>query len=188
MRLPVSLVLPLLVGAAQAASKSAKVYIFQKPGFGTSSTIPTLTQEEAKLVIAQRLGASQRHSLSGVSDDALAHINAFGGPQKQLFANDGQDVRSQLLIVIDNATSEAAARYQKECSLTKPAFEISTPLLTTATERLISDSIEENPFEEISPECRILYNNVPSNNRCWPEKSKIMQFHAASVSYLEPQY
>lgn len=184
MRLPVSLVLPLLVGAVQAASETAKVYIFQKPEFPTSSNIPTLTPEEARLVIAQRLGSSQRHSLSDASDDALAHINAFGGPQKQLFSNDGQDERSQLLIVIDDATPEIAAQYQKAWAPIKPAFEISTPS-RTANEQLISNVIEEKPTE-INPECRITNNDIPSNKRCWPGKSKIMQFHAASVSYLGP--
>jgi hypothetical protein len=188
MRLPASLVLPLLVAAGQAASEPAKVYILQKPEFPTSSTIPTLTPEEAKLVIAQRLGSSQLYSLSDASDDALAHINAFGGPQKRLFANDDQDERSQLLIVIENVTPEVAARYQKEWAPIKPAFEISTPPSKTANERLISDVSEEKPSMEFNPECRITRNDVPSNKRCWPGKSKTLQFNAGSVSYLGPEH
>jgi hypothetical protein len=178
MRFQISLVLTLLAGTIQATLETAKVYILQKPEFPTSSNIPTLTPEEAKLVIAQRLGFSQLHSLKEASDKALAHINTFGGPQKQLFANAGQDERSQLLIVIDDATPEVAARYQKEWAAIKPAFEISTPSSSMANEKLISD------VEQISQECRITSNDVPSNKRCWPEKSKIMQFHAISVSKL----
>ena len=181
MRLPLSFVLPLLVGTGHAASESAKVYIFQKPEFQTTSAIQTLTPEDAKLVIAQRLGTSQRHVLSGASRDALAHINTFGGPQKQLLPSDNQDVRSQLLIVIDNAISEAATRYQNAWASTKPAFEISSSLWTTATEQLISNSIKEDPSTEINRPCKMTHGEFSSSNGCWPEKSKIVQFQAASV-------
>jgi hypothetical protein len=184
MRLPVSLVLPLLVGAVQAASETAKVYIFQKPEYPTSSIIPTLTPEEARLVIAQRLGVSRYHSLRDVSKDALAHINAFGGPQTQLFANDGEHGRSQLVVMIDNASPEVAAQYQKEWAPIQPAFEISNAPSRTANQQLIRDLIDQNPSMEVNYDCTITENANPFNEACWPGNSRIMHLHAASVSCL----
>ena len=183
MRLPLSLILPLLVGAVQAASDTAKVYIFQKPDYPTSSTIPTLTPEEARLVIAQRLAVSRYHSLRNASKDALTHIDAFGGRQTQLFANDGQDLRSQLVVVIDNATPEVAGRYQSEWAPIQPAFEISNPPSRTATQQLVRDLIEQNPSLDANYDCSITDNANPFNEVCWPGKSRILHFYEALVSY-----
>jgi hypothetical protein len=184
MRLPVSLVLPLLVGAVQSASDTAKVYIFQEPEYPTSLTIPTLTPEEARLVIAHRLGVSRYHSLRDVSKDALAHIDAFGGPQTQLFANDGQDLRSQLVVIIDNATPEVTGRYQSEWGPIQPAFDISNPPSRMANQQLVRDLIDQNPLLEANPDCSITDNANPFNAVCWPVKSRILHFHAALVSCL----
>lgn len=184
MRLPLSLVFSLLIGAAQAASETAKVYIFQEPELPISSTIPILTPEDARLVIAQRLGVSRYHSLSGVSNDALAHINAFGGPQSQLFINDNQGGRSQLVLLIDNVTLDLAIRYEKEWAPNQPAFKISNPPSRTANRKLVRDLYEQNPLVASRPICTVQENVNPFNEECWAGKFKILHFEAINVSYL----
>lgn len=184
MRLPVAFVLPLLVGAAIAALETAKVYIFQEPEYPLSLTIPTLTPEEARLVVAQRLGVSRYHSLRGVSNDALAHINAFGGPHPRLFANDGQHVRSQLVVLIDNVTPELSLRYEKEWAPTQHAFKVSNPPSRRANLQLVQDLHEQNPLLAVHPSCTLQENANPFNEECWPGRFKILHFEAKPVSCL----
>lgn len=185
MRFPVGLVLPFLVGVVQAASETAKVYIFQESEYPTSSALPTLTPKEARLVIAQRLGVSRYHSLGDVSKDALSHINAFGGPQTQLFPNDGQYGRSQVVVMIDNATPEVAARYQKEWAPLRPAFEISYPPTRTANLQFIRDLHKQNPSMEVDHNCDDPHGQGnPVHEGCWDGRAKLFHFEALSVSCL----
>jgi hypothetical protein len=186
MKLPVSLVLPLLIGAAQAASETAKVYIFQEPEYPTSSTAPTLTPEEARLVIAQRLGVSRYHGLSGVSDDALTYINTFGGPQSQLFTNDAQEGRSQLVLLIDNVTPGLAMRYEEVWAPIQPAFKILNPPSRTANLELVRDLHEQNPSIAGGRTCTIGQNINPFNEQCWPGRSKILHLKAVDVICFSP--
>jgi hypothetical protein len=190
MRLQVSLVLPIFIGAVQAASETAKVYIFQEPRYPTLSTIPTLTPEEARLVIAQRLGISRYHSLSGVSDDALTYINAFGGPHSPLFTiiNDW-DKRSQLVLMIDNVNPELAARYENEWASIQPAFKISSPPLRTANLKLVQDLHQQNPLIAPKLDCGFRENFNPFNEQCWPGRFKLLHLDPVSVSCLSsPEY
>jgi hypothetical protein len=185
MKLPVSLVLPLLVGAVQAASETAKVYIFQESRYPTSSNTPTLIPEEARLVIAQRLGVSRYHSLGDVSNDALLHINAFGGPQTQLFPDDCPPGRPQVVVMIDNATPEVTARYRKEWPTVQPAFEISHPPSRTANLQFIGDLHKQNPSMEVDHSCDDPFGQRnPFHEGCWEGRAKLFHFEALSVSCL----
>merc|ERR1712093_458352 len=83
MKLTTSFLLPLLVGAASAIT-DASVYIFDAAKRPSTSP-PSLSPEQARLVFAQRLGASQYHGIGDASEVTLSYVNRFGGPQESLF-------------------------------------------------------------------------------------------------------
>ena len=185
MRFPVSLVLPFLVGVVQAASETAKVYIFQESEYPTSSITPTLSPEEARIVIAQRLGVSRYHTLRDISKNALSHINAFGGPQSQLFSSDGQYGRSQVVVMIDNAIPEVTALFQKEWAPLRPAFEISSPPSRTANLQFIRDLHKQNPSMEVDHNCDNPHGQGNQFNKgCCGGSAKLFHFEALTVRWL----
>jgi hypothetical protein len=177
MRLSTGLLLPFFISAASAIS-DAKVYIFQGEDFPNSSTPPTLSPEEARLVFAQRLGVSEYHGLGDASESTLSYINKFGGPQEALFQDLAQDKAAELVLIVEGISSKTAEPLLNEWLSIKPAFTISNPPSSSSNLRLarelqaqIGTTIPTCPFEDTIN---------PFDKKCWNGKSKVMQIDLAS--------
>merc|ERR1712093_49028 len=117
MKLTTSFLLPLLVGAASAIT-DASVYIFDAAKRPSTSP-PSLSPEQARLVFAQRLGASQYHGIGDASEVTLSYVNRFGGPQESLFQGKTDKV-AELVLIVEGVSSETAEPLLKEWSTIEP--------------------------------------------------------------------
>ncbi|TVY32913.1 putative endoplasmic reticulum membrane protein [Lachnellula subtilissima] len=165
--------LPALLGAASAASEPASVYILQGSE-SPSSNPPTLTPEQARLVLAQRLSISQYHGLGDVSDSTLSYINRFSGQQiESLFgAVPPQELAAELVLVVEGVSKT----HLKTWESLKPAFTISDPPSPPANKKLVSDLNTQAGEKE---NCALEDAINPYEIKCWNGKSKVIHFDLA---------
>lgn len=76
-----------LLSVAHAAPPLASVYNFNGISYhtSTSSGSDVVSPETARLILAQRLGLSQYHSLREADEATLHSLNAYGGTRQRLF-------------------------------------------------------------------------------------------------------
>jgi hypothetical protein len=178
MRLLTISLFPFLVTRACASSELAKVFIF--PEQGSSSSVPTLTPEEARLIIAHRLGISQYHNLRYPSKEILSYINSFGSRHSPFFPDDTQDDnRSHLVIVVEGASSAVGRLAVEPWQSIEPAFQISNPPSKIANKQLISDMMAQIQPKAPIP-CSLKDSSNPFKERCWTGRSNIIQFDLVS--------
>ena len=64
---------------------------------------PSISPHTARLLLAQRLGLSQYHSLNDADESTLEILNRYGGEQQQMFAHeDRSQVVEKLLLVVES--------------------------------------------------------------------------------------
>ena len=63
---------------------------------------PSISPNTARLLLAQRLGLSQYHSLQDADESTLDILNTHGGQQEQIFAyEDGSQGAEKFLLVVE---------------------------------------------------------------------------------------
>lgn len=169
MKLLASLLLPVLVGTASAASE-ATVYMFPSRESTNNPMPPTLSPEEARLVFAQQMGVSEYHSIGSASDNAISYINKFGKSQDPLFT-DLVDRKRTLVVIVDGVSSETAEPLLKVLP-SVPAFTISNPPSFAANQKLVEDL---NLQAGANRNCPIQDAITPFNDNCWSGSSKVIQ-------------
>lgn len=182
----ISLLLPILIGAVQASIETAKVYIFQESGLLTPSTTPTLTLEEAKLVITQRLGTSSHDILKDASRDTLEYISTFGGEPLPLFADNIQDEgRSHLVVLIGVKNDEKFVKeFQQRWGKTQPDFKIGNPTSVAMNRQFMMDFGPPDSMKTASSRKRnsLIHEINPFTKDYWSGRSKIMYLDEHTVS------
>jgi hypothetical protein len=184
MKLSTSLLLPILARAATALS-DASVYIFQRDNSPSISRPPFLTPEQARLIFAQRLGASQYHGLGDASEDTLSYINRFGGRRESLFQDGADDKTPELVLIVEGVSPKTAAPLLEAWSSVQPAFHIRKAPSMTANKRLASDLNQQSGQEKQNCELRDAIN--PFDASCWNGKSKVIHFDLGSAKVGELQ-
>ena len=105
MRLHAGIFIAGAISAVQAAVLEAPVYIFNGKSIASAShDLPSLSPETARLVLADRLGLSQYHSILGADELTIHYVNQFGGSRSQQFPNDAPESAhssNRLLLVIE---------------------------------------------------------------------------------------
>ncbi|CCD44045.1 hypothetical protein ACHAO1_008914 [Botrytis cinerea] len=180
MKLSSSFLFPLLASTACAASDSALAYILdghQKPNNLVSP--PALSPNEARLVLAQRLGVSQFHDVGSVGSEAIKYINKFGGQLKSLFNDARKDRAAELVIIVEGVSEETAGSLLNSLSSIKPAFTISNPPTARTTQKL-ADDLELQVGK--AKECTLDDAINPFADPCWNGKSKIMHLDLSKKS------
>ena len=87
---------------AYAVVGEALVYTSESWSRRTPAEPPSISPHTARLLLAQRLGLSQYHSLHDVDDSTLDTLNTYGGEQQQIFARERTSHSSEkLLLVVD---------------------------------------------------------------------------------------
>lgn len=87
----------------QARALSNRAYLYtssngQYPApSGEAASISAIT---TRLLLAQRLGLSQYHSLGDASDDSIQVLNSFGGIQELIFPDESRERRTDKFVAI----------------------------------------------------------------------------------------
>lgn len=89
----------------QTNAFSPEAYVFMSPNgkFYSSSTreTPSISSITARLLLAQRLGLSQYHSLDGADEATIELLNDFEGSRQQIFLDEEKSTE-RVLAVIEN--------------------------------------------------------------------------------------
>ena len=116
MRVGITLVSALCAGIAQAFAQEALVYTFSDSP-ARPNDIAVIAPQTARLILTQRLGVSQYHSLSGADDSTLELVAQFGGTHNLLFKDEKKDEIRRILVIvegIENPESRTDAYYPEE--------------------------------------------------------------------------
>lgn len=90
---------------ACAVSAQALLYISDQDPVPSKEDPPSISPITARLLLAERLGLSQYHSLEDADGSTLEILNALGGEQRRLFKDDDQPPRSEkFLFIIEGVT------------------------------------------------------------------------------------
>lgn len=101
MRILLGILTSTLFGYTQAASSTGFLHTFDRKSPQSDPNPQTASPETARLILAQRLGLSQYHSLSGIDDLTLQQLNAFGGEPTRFFGDEDATTPAKLLVLID---------------------------------------------------------------------------------------
>ena len=69
---------------------------------------PSISPQTARLLLAQRLGLSQYHSIQDADEVTLDILNTFGGEQQQIFAHEGTHQSAEKLLLIVEGVDEGS--------------------------------------------------------------------------------
>ena len=160
-----------ITSLACALSEDAGVYLFQKGDFPNSAKPSVLSPEEARLILAQRLGVSQYHRISDAS--WIRDINRFGG-----LKDDEQRRVPELVLIVEGVTMQTALPLAKPFISLEAAFKISSPPSSSWTRTLVKDF--QAQIGSSWDKCPLDEEINPFNTRCWNGKSKVIQVDLAA--------
>lgn len=90
---------------ACAVSAQALLYISDQDPVPSKEGLPSISPVTARLVLAQRLGLSQYHSLDDADESTLEALKAFGGEQRRLLKDDDRPPGDEkFLFIIEGVT------------------------------------------------------------------------------------
>ncbi|KAG9242485.1 hypothetical protein BJ878DRAFT_515164 [Calycina marina] len=170
MKLTTGLLLSALASSVCAESEDAGVYIFQKGEWPNSAKPSILSAEEARLILTQRLGVTQYHSIGDAS--WIQSIEKYGVQKDSSLP--------ELILVVEGVTTSTALLLEKPFMSLEAAFKISNPPSSSATHKLIKDLQEQ--IGTSNDDCAIEDAIIPSNTRCWNGRSKVVQVDLAVKS------
>lgn len=174
-----SLAVSLFAAASVSAASEATVYLFtggdERP---TTSNPPTLSPEQARLVFAQRLGASQYHGLGDASESTLSYINKFGGHGRSLFQDSVEGKAVELVMIIEGVSTKTAKPLLDAWSSITPAFTISNPPSMEVNQKLGKDLLRQVSQDKA---CSLEEAINPFESKCWNGKSNLMHVDLLKV-------
>jgi hypothetical protein len=95
-----------LAGLSYASTPKAYLFPFDVSTRDSSKPSPSLSPEAAQLLLAQRLGSSNTFSLDDIDEDVILSLNRYGGAQRTLLGDEGDDQPlSKLLLVLEGRDS-----------------------------------------------------------------------------------
>ncbi|KAI9698472.1 MAG: hypothetical protein M1836_004053 [Candelina mexicana] len=135
MRILLGFLASTILGCTQATSSTGFVYTYDRKSPHSNRDPQKASLDTARLILAQRLGLSQYHSLGGIDGLTLQQINAFGGERPRLLGDVEAIKPAQLLVMVDGAQNP------KEVvpSTSTPSLTILSPPTSFANERILVD-------------------------------------------------
>lgn len=127
MFLRAGLILTGLVVQSRALSNSAYVYCSPNGQYtAPKGEVPSISTTTTRLLLAQRLGLSQYHSLEDASDASIQILNSFGGIQEPIFHDESRGRRTERFLAIienvDKLEGETLKGYDLEKCRTDPSY------------------------------------------------------------------
>ena len=95
------------------AGHTASVYLLDQDlqPSARGSSVPTVEPSTARLLLAQRLGISQYHSLENPDDLTLQLLNRFRGTQSSLFSEVEKDEGKHKVLILVEGVNKANGIY-----------------------------------------------------------------------------
>jgi hypothetical protein len=98
-------ILPWLLAASPAIASASpavgQVFLYDAEAL-RPTTSETINPATARLILAQRLGLSQFHSIAGADDEAIRQVDSYGGRNQQLFGwGSHEESRARVMIVVE---------------------------------------------------------------------------------------
>lgn len=87
-----------------SAAASGEVFFVDSPASQPVAARETVSPKTARLIFARRLGLSDYYSVDSSADEELRHIDAFGGPQQELFAQWHGQTQSRVVVLVDGTS------------------------------------------------------------------------------------
>lgn len=92
-----------------AVTGEALVYTSESLSRQTPTEPPSVSPHTARLLLAQRLGLSQYHSLQDADESTFSILNKFGGEQQQqIFAREDPSQGAEKLLLIVEGVDEGS--------------------------------------------------------------------------------
>lgn len=110
MRLPFSVALLGLIRLVRSTASSGYLYIFDPDLPAVHDQVPSLSPDAAKLLISQRLGVSQFHSLKDADEQTISFLNKNSSPQRLLSISENEGGRMTRLLVVVEGVEDADGR------------------------------------------------------------------------------
>ncbi|KAK1998094.1 hypothetical protein LX36DRAFT_607644 [Colletotrichum falcatum] len=166
------------VATAFSSDQSADVYLLQSKQ-PSSSDIPSLPRQIARLILLQRLSPDGRHASwdlpkSISNEKAVTYLNEFGKTPKGLFSNVASTNPFQLVVMLEGITSDDAKSLQKSLAGSGPSFKVGDAPSTTANDLLLADDF---PSVGVTlKNCAFDMAINPFAEQCWSGKSSVARY------------
>lgn len=111
---------------AHAEVPVAHVYDLSAPSVHrpVASISDSVSAETARLIVAQRLGLAQYHSLKGVDEQTIRQLNDFGGPPQRLLSKGyGDSSPGKLLVIVEGIQNPDSKQLSARKLATKRSME-----------------------------------------------------------------
>ena len=106
MRAPTGLLWASVAFNAYRVSAEALVYISEAASPPSHEVLPSISPITARLLLAQRLGLSQYHSLEGADESTIEALNVYGVKETQLFGyEERREATEKLLVIVDGVSN-----------------------------------------------------------------------------------
>nr|XP_036578596.1 arsenate reductase [Colletotrichum truncatum]KAF6785891.1 arsenate reductase [Colletotrichum truncatum] len=174
------------VATALSSDQPADVYLLQSKQ-ASSSNIPSLPRQIARLILLQRLSPEGQHGTwdlpQSISDEkAVSYLNEFGMAPQGLFSNAASANPSQLVVMLEGITADDAKKIQNSLGAKAPNFRVGDAPSAAANDLLLA-----NDFQNIGVTqkgCQFEKAINPFAEQCWSGKSSVARFDAKKDSSI----
>lgn len=91
---------------AYTVAGGALVYTSESWSHQAVAEPPSISPHTARLLLAQRLGLSQYHSLQNADESTLAILNTYGGEKRHIFAREEKSQGAEKLLLVVEGVDE----------------------------------------------------------------------------------
>ncbi|OHF01641.1 hypothetical protein CORC01_03131 [Colletotrichum orchidophilum] len=173
-----------LTGVATALSiQPADVYLLQSKQ-PSSSDIPSLPRQIARLILLQRLSPEGQHASWDLPDSisnekAVTYLNEFGKAPQALFSNAASTNPSQLVVMLEGITAVDAKTLQKSLAASGPTFRVGDAPSITANDMLLANDLPS--VGVTAKNCAFDKAINPFAEQCWSGKSSVVRYDTKKV-------
>lgn len=177
------------VATALSSDQPADVYLLQSKQ-PSSSDIPSLPRQIARLILLQRLSPEGQHASWDLpefisNEKAVSYLNEFGKAPQALFSNAASTNPSQLVVMLEGMTADNAKTLQKSFATSGPTFRVGDAPSITANDMLLANDLPS--VGVTAKNCAFDKAINPFAEQCWSGKSSVVRYDTMKVSIISSQ-
>ncbi|WYZ44641.1 hypothetical protein EsH8_VII_001077 [Colletotrichum jinshuiense] len=166
------------VATALSSDQPADVYLLQSKQ-PSSSDIPSLPREIARLILLQRLSPEGQRASWDLpehitNEKAVEYLNEFGKAPQALFSNAASMNPSQLVVMLEGITADDAKTLQKSLAGTGPSFKIANAPSAAANDLLLTNDFPSVGVAQKG--CTFEKAINPFAEQCWSGKASVVRY------------
>ncbi|KAF4783948.1 hypothetical protein HER10_EVM0002138 [Colletotrichum scovillei] len=174
------------VATALSSDQPADVYLLQSKQ-SSSSDIPSLPRQIARLILLQRLSPEGQHASwdlpeSISNEKAVSYLNEFGKAPQALFSNAASTNPSQLVVMLEGITADDAKTLQKSLATSGPSFRVGDAPSITANDMLLANDLPS--VGVTAKNCAFDKAINPFAQQCWSGKSSVVRYDTKKDSSI----